>query len=64
MELKLLIITYWVLLGIWTSYKRRWYKDCPDIGFAYTCIVFNILLSPFALCISLFTEFINKKWED
>lgn len=62
-----LSIILWIIIGLWISYKRNWYQDCEDLEFdprdPLTFVFLNVLASPLAFVISLFKEYINKKWD-
>lgn len=63
------LILLWVIVGVWISYKRNWYKDlrnshkynrAVDRGDA---IATNIMLAPLVLLIVLIFRLFVEPWE-
>lgn len=58
------LILLWVIVGVWISYKRNWYKgfDYQDDGQGF-CIGFNIIFAPIALVITLCSRLFIEPWQ-
>lgn len=58
-------IFIWVVVGVWISYKRNWYKDniYSNQDERNICIGVNIIFAPIALVIALFDIFIKGSWK-
>lgn len=56
----------WIVVGVWISYKRDWYKsynnlDSSDRIGAVFC---NIALMPIMLFVTIFLQYIKADWEN
>jgi len=57
------ILFIWVVIGVWISFKRNWYKHRAK-EMTENAIFFNIIFSPICLILAGFNEFILKKWKN
>ena len=53
----------YVVIGVWISYKRNWYKHRSK-EMAENSIFFNIIFSPICLILAGFNEFVLKTWKN
>lgn len=58
------LILLWIIVGVWISYKRNWYKDFDYEDDVHVfCIGLNILFSPIALVFVLCSRLFIEPWE-
>ena len=61
-----LSMVLWVIIGLWISWKRTWYKDnklMNDEKIVTLGIVLNIVLMPLVLLWTIFDEYANDDWK-
>lgn len=59
----ILFLIIWVFIGSFICHKRKWYRNQDDFS-EEVMITFTIMLSPIALIIALFREFILDDWNN
>lgn len=61
-----LLLLVWIFVGCFICQKRNWYRHRATYAdpSKETCSFFTILLSPIALIIAFFREFIIGDWKN
>lgn len=60
----IMTIFIWIVVGLWINHKRNWYKYEVDKDSRENRCFFTVLLSPIALIIVFFKEFLINPWNN
>lgn len=56
------IVSWWLVIGIWISYKRNWYSSEDDFGFESLAIFANVIFAPISIIIVILREIVLRNW--